>query len=101
MLIAGEGGNTKMELAIFLAEGGPRSPLEQVKMHSADYPDLQAMEREFNANHIRIGFAHFRYTEHCFVPMLGRETEVSAPAVKSLSPHGDWKSVPQVTGARK
>jgi len=102
MLIAGHIGNTKMELAIFSTEGGPHLPLAQVKMHSADYPSLQAMDREFKANHIPIQVAHFRYTEHYFVLMLGRDTEVSfARAVKSLSLQGKWKSSPRVTGARK
>ena len=102
MLIAGDIGNTKMELAIFSTEGGPHLPLAQVKMHGADYPSLQAMDREFDANHIPMQFVHFPYTEHCFVPMLGRNTEVSfARAVKSLCLQGKWKSIPRVTGARK
>lgn len=49
MLIAGDIGGTKTDLAIFSTEAGPHSPLEQVKMHSADYPSLQAMVKEFLA----------------------------------------------------
>jgi glucokinase len=47
MLIAGDTDGTKTEMAIFSNEGGPRSPLAQVKVHSADYPSLEAMVREF------------------------------------------------------
>src|SRR5260370_34137708 len=47
MLIAGDTGGTKTELAIFSNEGGPHSPLAQVKVHSADYPRLEAIVKEF------------------------------------------------------
>lgn len=49
MLIAGDIGGTKTDLAIFSNEAGPHSPLEQAKMHSTDYPSLQAMVKEFLA----------------------------------------------------
>ena len=49
MLIAGDIGGTKTDLAIFSTEAGPHSPLEQARMHSADYPSLQAMVKEFLA----------------------------------------------------
>jgi len=47
MLIAGDIGGTKTDLAIYSAEGGPHTPLAQTQMHSADYPSLQAMVLEF------------------------------------------------------
>jgi glucokinase len=49
MLLAGDIGGTKTDLAIFSSEAGPYSPLEQAKMHSADYPSLQVMVKEFLA----------------------------------------------------
>src|SRR5258708_31924346 len=49
MLIAGDIGGTKTELAIFSNEGGPHSSLAQVKVHSADYPSLEAIVKEFLA----------------------------------------------------
>jgi glucokinase len=49
MLIAGDIGGTKTELAIFSNEGGPHSPLAQVKVHSADYGSLQVIVKEFLA----------------------------------------------------
>jgi glucokinase len=49
MLIAGDIGGTKTELAIFSNEAGPHSPLEQVKVRSADYSSLQAIVKEFLA----------------------------------------------------
>src|SRR5499425_1949485 len=47
MLIAGDIGGTKTDLAIYSPESGPQAPLAQATFHSADYPTLQAMVREF------------------------------------------------------
>ena len=47
MLLAGDIGGTKTDLAIFSVEGGPHAPLTQAQMHSADYPSLQALVKEF------------------------------------------------------
>jgi len=47
MLLAGDIGGTKTDLAIFSVEGGPHSPLTQAQLHSADYPSLQALVTEF------------------------------------------------------
>src|SRR5216684_9374069 len=49
MLIAGDIGGTKTELAIFSNEGGPHASLAQVKVHSADYPSLEVIVKEFLA----------------------------------------------------
>src|SRR5262252_608289 len=50
MLLAGDIGGTKTDLAIFSVEGGPHSPLALTQMHSADYPSLQALVKEFLRN---------------------------------------------------
>src|ERR1700756_2384913 len=49
MLIAGDIGGTKTDLAIYSREFGPHTPLAQTEVHSADYPSLQAMVTEFLA----------------------------------------------------
>lgn len=49
MLIAGDIGGTKTDLAIYSNESGPHVPLAQKEVHSADYPSLQAMVAEFLA----------------------------------------------------
>src|SRR5271165_1494414 len=49
MLVAGDIGGTKTDLAIFSNEAGPHAPLAQAKVHSADYPSLQAIVKEFLA----------------------------------------------------
>ena len=49
MLIAGDIGGTKTDLAIYSHESGPHTPLAQTEFHSADYPSLQVMVREFLA----------------------------------------------------
>src|SRR5262245_10668779 len=46
MLLAGDIGGTKTDLAIFSNEAGPHAPLVQEEVHSADYPSLQALARE-------------------------------------------------------
>src|SRR5262245_19854737 len=47
MLLAGDIGGTKTDLAIFSVEGGPHSPINQTQVHSADYPSLQALVADF------------------------------------------------------
>jgi glucokinase len=47
MLLAGDVGGTKTDLAIFSNEAGPQAPLARAEVHSADYPSLQALAREF------------------------------------------------------
>jgi glucokinase len=47
MLIAGDIGGTKTDLAIYSSESGPHRPLVETEVHSADYPSLQALVAEF------------------------------------------------------
>ncbi len=47
MLLAGDIGGTKTDLAVFSREAGPHVPLAQEEVHSADYPSLQALAAEF------------------------------------------------------
>ena len=49
MLIAGDVGGTKTDLAIYAPAQGPRKPLAQRRFHSADYRSLPAMVRAFMA----------------------------------------------------
>lgn len=49
MLVAGDIGGTKTDLAIFSGEAGVHAPLAQERVRSADYPSLQAMVKEFLA----------------------------------------------------
>ena len=49
MLIAGDIGGTKTDLAIYSRESGPHTPLAHTEVHSADYPSLQAMVKKFLA----------------------------------------------------
>ncbi len=50
MLIAGDIGGTKTDLAIYSIQSGAREPLAQTEVHSADYPSLQAAVAEFLAD---------------------------------------------------
>jgi glucokinase len=47
MLIAGDIGGTKTDLAIYSTDAGPHAPLAEIEVHSSDYPSLQAMVTEF------------------------------------------------------
>ena len=49
MLIAGDIGGTKTDLAIYSNESGPRAPVAQTEVRSADYASLQAIVAEFLA----------------------------------------------------
>lgn len=49
MLIAGDIGGTKTDLAVFSSEAGPLEPLARTKVHSADYPSLGMIVKEFLA----------------------------------------------------
>ncbi|HET9158226.1 MAG TPA: glucokinase [Myxococcaceae bacterium] len=50
LLIAGDVGGTKTDLAVYSAHSGLRQPLAQAKFHSADFPSLQAMVTRFLAD---------------------------------------------------
>jgi glucokinase len=47
MLLAGDIGGTKTDLAVYSIEAGPHSPLAEAEVHSADYGSLQALAAEF------------------------------------------------------
>jgi len=47
VLLAGDIGGTKTDLAIYSPEAGPHSPIVQAEVHSADYPSLQALVTDF------------------------------------------------------
>lgn len=50
MLIAGDVGGTKTELAVFSEEAGPLAPVARSKVHSADYSSLEGIVKEFLAH---------------------------------------------------
>lgn len=47
MLLAGDVGGTKISLAVFSTESGPRRPLVEATVGSQSYPGLEAAVREF------------------------------------------------------
>ena len=49
MLLAGDIGGTKTDLAVFDVEHGPRAPIAQKRFPSRDYPTLEAIASEFIA----------------------------------------------------
>jgi glucokinase len=60
MLLAGDIGGTKTNLAIFSPEGGPRAPLAEATFPSAHYPSLEALASDFLAQvNLKLGRASF------------------------------------------
>jgi glucokinase len=51
MILAGDIGGTKTNVALFSREGGPHAPLAEASFPSARYPSLEAIVREFLAAH--------------------------------------------------
>lgn len=49
MLLAGDVGGTKTDLAVFSGDGGPRQPLTQAELPSGRYASLEDLVREFLA----------------------------------------------------
>lgn len=49
MLLAGDIGGTKTALGVFSVEKGPYTALAEAEVHSADYPSLEAIAKEFLA----------------------------------------------------
>jgi glucokinase len=47
MLLAGDIGGTKTDLAVYSSESGPFAPLAETEVHSADYGSLEAIGKEF------------------------------------------------------
>src|SRR3974390_806243 len=47
MLLAGDIGGTKTLLGLYKPESGARQPIAQAEFHSANYPGLEEMVREF------------------------------------------------------
>ncbi len=47
MLLAGDVGATKANLALYSPEAGPRAPLAEMTLASAHYPDLESLVRTF------------------------------------------------------
>jgi glucokinase len=60
MLLAGDIGGTKTNLAVFSSDGGPRAPLAEATFPSSAYASLEALVREFlSQNDLKISRASF------------------------------------------
>ena len=74
MLVAGDIGGTKTDLAVFSPERGPRAPLTQERFASADYPSLDVMVREFlNRTQLPVRWACFDVAG----PVVGERAELT------------------------
>ena len=74
MLLAGDIGGTKTDLAIYSSETGPFTPLAQTEVRSADYGSLEAIAREFLAK------VKNPVEEACFAvagPVIGGRTNIT------------------------
>lgn len=74
MLLAGDIGGTKTDLAIFSPGSGPRAPLAQAEYPSGDYPSLEAIVGEFLAGcKLPIDSACFDVAG----PVVGRRSKIT------------------------
>ena len=60
IVLAGDIGGTKTDLALFSAERGPRAPLAEATFASPEYPSFEALVQEF------LGRSRFAVDEGCF-----------------------------------
>jgi glucokinase len=67
MLIAGDIGGTKTDLAIYSTDSGPHAPLAEVQLRSSDYPSLRAMVAEF--------------LSHTKIPVEAASFDVAGPVI--------------------
>ena len=80
MLLVGDIGGTKTDVAVFSSERGVWSPLAEKRFTSADYPSLEAIAREFLAEF------HFSLTHACFAvagPVVNGKAD--GPALRGSS----------------
>src|SRR5438093_10952040 len=74
MLLAGDIGGTKTDLAVYSAESGPRAPLASAQFPSQDSPSLQAITRRFLAD------LEFTIDRACFAvagPVIGGQVKAT------------------------
>ena len=79
MLLAGDIGGTKTDLALFTPEGGARAPVAQAEFASQDYPDLESIVRDFLANNPGpVEHASFDVSG----PVIGSRAKITRPRNK-------------------
>jgi glucokinase len=76
MLLAGDIGGTKTDLALFSAGDGPRAPVAEATFSSGDYASLEAMAREF-LSQIDVSVAVERASFGVAGPVVGGRVEVT------------------------
>ncbi len=74
LLLAGDIGGTKTNLAIVSAEAGPRGPLAEATFPSSDYPSLEALAAQFLS---QVDFAVERASFGVAGPVIGGEATVT------------------------
>jgi glucokinase len=62
MLLAADVGGTKTDLGLYTQDGGPRAPVAEAKVRSADYPSLEALVLDF----VKQSGTPARVTAACF-----------------------------------
>ena len=70
MLLAGDIGGTKTDLAVYSREAGPFAPLAETEVHSADYGSLTAFAKEF-LRQVKVSVDGARKREEAAEPSAG------------------------------
>ena len=58
MILAGDIGGTKTNLAVYSSETGPRAPLAEATFPSGEYSSLETLAREFLAGVDPVSYTH-------------------------------------------
>lgn len=74
VLLAGDIGGTKTDLALFSREAGPRAPLAEATFRSARYPSLEALARMFLT---RVDLSPSRASFGVSGPVVGGHAEIT------------------------
>jgi glucokinase len=74
LLLAGDIGGTKTNLALFSLEAGPRAPLAEATFPSARYPSLEGLVREFLA---QVDLSVDRASFGVSGPVVGGQAEIT------------------------
>lgn len=94
MLLAGDLGGTKTNLAVFSPEDGPRQPLVQATLPSSRYPSLEVLVREFLA---QVDFKPEQATFGVAGPVVsGKATITNLPWVMNETQLAQALNVPSV-----
>ncbi len=94
-ILAGDIGGTKVDLAVYSSDSGPRQPIAEARFPSADYPSLESIVSEFlTQKELQVDRARFGIAG----PVIGGRVKVTnIPWVVDEQVMQDTLHIPKVT----